>query len=100
MGVEHEEALSGERILMISLNLIEVLLAFHYTDDLYYGDLKPRNVLMSNQGKAKFNDFGISYFFQGQSKGYYKGYSPHYCLGDVKKFLEESSTATEPPEPI
>lgn len=56
--VEREGKLSPEQVAQVGLQLAQALTASHQRD-VFHGLLKPSNVLIDRQGKAKILDFGI-----------------------------------------
>ena len=84
---------------MISLNLMEALISFHETNELYYGDLKPQNILFNYQGKIKFGDFGTSYFFLNDTiEGIFYGYTDRYSRPEIKELvIEQKKTGKQMP---
>ena len=42
-----KDALTEEILIMLALNIVEAIQWFHNYEDMYYGDLKPGNILIS-----------------------------------------------------
>ena len=97
-NVGSKNTLSDEMLIMVTLNVMDAINRFHKSEDMYYGDLKPGNVLISREWKAKFDDFGISHFFRGGTNGYLHGLTKGFCLPDVENYQENNNSETIPKE--
>lgn len=60
---------------------MEVLNYLH-SKGVYYGDMKPENVLIFRNYKVKVGDFGISFKMEERSN-YLKGITPDYALDKI-----------------
>lgn len=73
-------ALSVERSIHIFLQVLEGI-GFAHKFRIIHGDIKPSNILMDRQGRAKVADFGLAFLMNrnGRAKqGIPQGGTPHY----------------------
>ena len=59
------------------------LLQFLHSKGIYYGDMKPDNLLIFRNQNVKANDFGISFKIEKGKKYTLKGYTPGYGLSSL-----------------
>ena len=75
-----EGALSAERAVHIFLQILEGI-GFAHKYRVIHGDIKPSNVLLDRQGRAKVSDFGLSFLYHHGNKGQremIQGGTPYY----------------------
>lgn len=55
-----------------------------HQQSLYYGDMKPSNLLVFRDQKVKIGDFGISLLMNSDEDSYYlKGLTHGYCIEEI-----------------
>ena len=81
---------------MVTLKVMEAIHRFHASEDMYYGDVKPGNILISKEWEIKFDDFGLSHFFRGCFYGYLHGLTVGFCKPEVEYYMENHNSDTIP----
>lgn len=77
------EEYSDEKMVYYLLKSMSVIHYLH-SKNIYYGDMKPQNVLIFLDLGIKFGDFGVTVkFSKDQDKTYLKGGTTFFCLEEI-----------------
>lgn len=74
-----DELLTKEYLILIMMQVLEFLSILH-SNNYYYGDLKPSNILIGFNSYIKFTDFGGTIFLNQKKELFYmRGYTKGFC---------------------
>ena len=94
LAMESLEHFSTDKLIYFCLKAMEALLYLH-SKDIYYGDMKPENLLIFKDYGVKLGDLGISVkMVKGETEHYLKGYSNAFSSPDMRNACELGEAVT------
>lgn len=90
--MQRVEFFSELKLAHVCLKAIEIICYLH-SQNVYYGDMKPANLLIFRDYKIKIGDLGMSMKLPDDcnmnSEFYIKGYTPNFIMPELENKVED-----------